>query len=102
MLARLRLTDIRLIYQRETDKLDYAEMERCFQLQIDAGVDGFMVAGSLSEGPMLSHDEKIEVLKTAQKIATKKPRQPRAGARRKAVEKIVNEALATRPKLPKF
>ena len=30
------------------------------------------------------------------------PRQPLAGARRKAVEKIVNEALASRPKLPKL
>jgi dihydrodipicolinate synthase/N-acetylneuraminate lyase len=57
----------------KTDTLDHAEMERCFQLQIDAGVDGLIVAGSLGEGPMLSHDEKIEVLKTAQKIAKKKP-----------------------------
>jgi len=57
----------------KTDKLDHAEMERCFQLQIDAGVDGLIVAGSLGEGPMLSPDEKIEVLKTAQKIAGKKP-----------------------------
>jgi dihydrodipicolinate synthase/N-acetylneuraminate lyase len=55
------------------DKLDHAEMERCFQLQMDGGVDGIIVAGSLGEGPMLSHDEKIEVLKTAQKIARKKP-----------------------------
>jgi 4-hydroxy-tetrahydrodipicolinate synthase len=55
------------------DKLDHAEMERCFQLQMDAGVDGLIVCGSLGEGPMLSHDEKIDVLKTAQKIAGKKP-----------------------------
>lgn len=55
------------------DTLDHAEMERCFQLQIDAGVDGLIVAGSLGEGPMLSHDEKIEVLKTAQRVARKKP-----------------------------
>jgi len=57
----------------KSDTLDHAEMERCFQLQIDAGVDGIIVAGSLGEGPMLSADEKIEVLKTAQKIAGKKP-----------------------------
>ncbi len=57
----------------KSDKLDHAEMERCFQLQMDAGVDGLIVAGSLGEGPMLSHDEKIDVLKTAQKIARKKP-----------------------------
>ena len=51
------------------DQLDHAEMERCFALQMEAGCDGLIVAGSLGEGPMLSHDEKIEVLKTAQKVA---------------------------------
>ena len=49
----------------EDDRLDHAEMERCFGLQMDAGCDGIIVAGSLGEGPMLSHDEKIEVFKTA-------------------------------------
>ena len=48
-------------------------MERCFGLQMDAGCDGLIVCGSLGEGPMLSHDEKIEVLKTAQNAAGKKP-----------------------------
>lgn len=57
----------------EDDCLDHAEMERCFGLQMDAGCDGLIVAGSLGEGPMLSHDEKIEVLKTARKVAGKKP-----------------------------
>ena len=55
------------------DRLDHAEMERCFGLQMEAGCDGIIVCGSLGEGPMLSHDEKIEVLKTAQKVAGKKP-----------------------------
>lgn len=55
------------------DALDHAEMERCFALQMEAGCDGIIVAGSLGEGPMLSHDEKIEVLKTARKVAGKKP-----------------------------
>ena len=55
------------------DQLDHAEMERCFALQMEAGCDGIIVCGSLGEGPMLSHDEKIEVLKTAQKVAGKKP-----------------------------
>ncbi|MCX7305709.1 MAG: dihydrodipicolinate synthase family protein [Hyphomicrobiales bacterium] len=55
------------------DQLDHAEMERCFALQMEAGCDGLIVAGSLGEGPMLSQDEKIEVLKTAQKAAGKKP-----------------------------
>ena len=51
----------------EDDQLDHAEMERCFALQIEAGCDGLIVCGSLGEGPMLSHDEKLAVLKTAQK-----------------------------------
>ncbi len=55
------------------DHLDHAEMERCFGLQMDAGCDGIIVCGSLGEGPMLSHDEKIDVLKTARKVAGKKP-----------------------------
>lgn len=55
------------------DALDHAEMERCFALQMEAGCDGIIVAGSLGEGPMLSHDEKIDVLKTARKVAGKQP-----------------------------
>lgn len=55
------------------DKLDHAEMERCFALQMDAGCDGIIVAGSLGEGPMLSHDEKLDVFQTARKVAGKKP-----------------------------
>ncbi|WP_442581315.1 dihydrodipicolinate synthase family protein [Mesorhizobium sp. ASY16-5R] len=57
----------------QDDKLDFKEMERCFALQIEAGCDGIIVAGSLGEGPMLSHDEKIDVLKTAQKVAAGRP-----------------------------
>ena len=47
------------------DRLDIAEMERCFALQLDAGVDGLIVCGSLGEASTLEPDEKIEVLKTA-------------------------------------
>ncbi|WP_394887815.1 dihydrodipicolinate synthase family protein [Mesorhizobium sp. AaZ16] len=57
----------------EDDRLDHREMERCFSLQVEAGCDGIIVAGSLGEGPMLSHDEKLEVLATAQKVAGGKP-----------------------------
>ena len=53
--------------------LDHAEMARCFDLQIAAGCDGLIVAGSLGEGPMLSQEERIEVLKTAQASAGKRP-----------------------------
>jgi 4-hydroxy-tetrahydrodipicolinate synthase len=57
----------------EDDRLDHKEMERCFALQFDAGVDGLIVCGSLGEGPMLSHDEKLEVFATARKVAGKRP-----------------------------
>ena len=57
----------------EEDGLDHAEMERCFALQMDAGCDGLIVAGSLGEGPMLSHDEKLEVFQTARRVAGGKP-----------------------------
>jgi 4-hydroxy-tetrahydrodipicolinate synthase len=57
----------------EDDTLDHAEMERCFALQMDAGCDGIIVCGSLGEGPMLTHDEKLAVLKTAQGVANGKP-----------------------------
>ena len=51
------------------DRLDHAEMERCFGLQVESGVDGLIVAGSLGEGPMLSHEEKLEVFRTAKSVA---------------------------------
>jgi dihydrodipicolinate synthase/N-acetylneuraminate lyase len=57
----------------QDDRLDHAEMERCFGLLIDAGCDGLIVAGSLGEGPMLSHDEKLEVMATARKVAGARP-----------------------------
>jgi 4-hydroxy-tetrahydrodipicolinate synthase len=57
----------------EDDRLDHAEMERCFGLMMEAGCDGLIVCGSLGEGPMLSHDEKLEVLATARKVAGSKP-----------------------------
>jgi len=55
------------------DELDHKEMERCFALQIEAGVDGLVVNGSLGEGSMLSHEERLTVLKTAQSVAGGKP-----------------------------
>jgi 1-pyrroline-4-hydroxy-2-carboxylate deaminase len=57
----------------EDDRLDHKEMERCFALQLEAGVDGLIVCGSLGEGPMLSHDEKLEIFATARKVAGVKP-----------------------------
>lgn len=55
------------------DRLDHTEMERCFALQIESGCDGLIVAGSLGEGPMLSHGEKLDVLKIARNVASGKP-----------------------------
>ncbi len=57
----------------EDGGLDHAEMERCFDLQIDAGVDGLIVAGSLGEGPMLTQEERIEVYRTARAAAGHRP-----------------------------
>lgn len=57
----------------EDDRLDHAEMERCFALQMEAGCDGIIVCGSLGEGPMLSHGEKLDVLKTARGVAGGRP-----------------------------
>ena len=51
------------------DKLDIAEMERCFKFQLDAGVHGLIVAGSLGEASTLEPEEKIEVLKIALRVA---------------------------------
>jgi 4-hydroxy-tetrahydrodipicolinate synthase len=57
----------------EDDRLDHAEMERCWGLMIEAGCDGLIVAGSLGEGPMLSADEKIELIGLARKVAGARP-----------------------------
>jgi len=54
-------------------ELDRDEMLRCFQLQMDAGVDGLIACGSLGEGPMLSHDERIEVLRLCKRASGSKP-----------------------------
>ena len=50
------------------DRLDIAEMERCFALQVDAGVHGLIVCGSLGEASTLEADEKLEILRTALRV----------------------------------
>lgn len=57
----------------ESGELDHAEMERCFGLMIDSGCDGLIVCGSLGEGPMMTFDERIEVLHTARRVAQGRP-----------------------------
>jgi 4-hydroxy-tetrahydrodipicolinate synthase len=51
------------------DRLDIAEMERCYALQVDAGIHGLITCGSLGEASTLDPEEKIEVLKTAIRVA---------------------------------
>lgn len=53
--------------------LDEAEMERCFALQMEAGVDGLIACGSLGEGPMLSHEERLAVWSLAKRASGSKP-----------------------------
>jgi 1-pyrroline-4-hydroxy-2-carboxylate deaminase len=55
------------------DRLDHEEMERCYRLQIDAGVDGLIVCGSLGEASTLDPDEKLEILKIARDVASQRP-----------------------------
>ncbi|APO74770.1 dihydrodipicolinate synthetase-like protein [Rhizobium etli 8C-3] len=57
----------------ESGELDLAEMERCFGLQADAGVDGIIVCGSLGENMTLEPEEKLEILKVARSAAGSKP-----------------------------
>jgi 4-hydroxy-tetrahydrodipicolinate synthase len=54
-------------------ELDAAEMERCFALQIDAGVHGIIVCGSLGESTTLDPEEKIEILKIAKSVSGGRP-----------------------------
>ena len=58
---------------KEDGSLDTAEMERCYRLNIDAGVDGLIVCGSLGEASTLDPDEKLEVLKVARSVAGQRP-----------------------------
>lgn len=51
------------------DRLDLAEMEKSFALQVKAGVDGLIVCGSLGEASTLDPDEKLEILAVAKKVA---------------------------------
>lgn len=57
----------------ESGDLDHQEMERCFRLQIDAGVDGLIVCGSLGEASTLDPDEKFEILGLAQTVSEGRP-----------------------------
>lgn len=53
--------------------IDAAAMERFCAWQIEAGVDGLIVAGSLGEGSTLSADEKLELVRIARATAAGRP-----------------------------
>lgn len=53
--------------------LDRAEMERCFSYQMEAGCHGLIACGTLGEGNMLDHNERIEVLKLCKQATGSKP-----------------------------
>ncbi len=57
----------------EDGSLDFVEMERCFALLIDAGCDGLIACGSLGEGPMLSHAERLDVLRLSKQVCGARP-----------------------------
>lgn len=57
----------------QDDTLDFKEMSRCFDFQMQAGCDGLIACGSLGEGPFLSHDERIDVLKAVKQATAGKP-----------------------------
>lgn len=57
----------------ENGELDHAEMTRCFSLMIDSGCDGLIACGSLGEGPMLTHAERLEVLRLAKQVSAGRP-----------------------------
>ncbi|UYG04427.1 dihydrodipicolinate synthase family protein [Halomonas sp. LR3S48] len=58
---------------RADGSLDRAENERCFAYQIDAGVDGIIVCGSLGEAMTLEPEEKLELLGIAKAVAGSRP-----------------------------
>jgi len=54
---------------KEDESLDHAEMERHFNFQIESGVHGLVVCGSLGENGTLTLDEKQDILKTALSVS---------------------------------
>jgi len=49
----------------QDESLDFATFERNINAQIEAGIDGVVVAGSLGENSTLTHDEKQQLLRSA-------------------------------------
>jgi 4-hydroxy-tetrahydrodipicolinate synthase len=58
---------------KEDGTLDFDVMAGFFALQIDAGVDGLIACGSLGEGPMLAHTERLDVLRLCKEACGARP-----------------------------
>jgi dihydrodipicolinate synthase/N-acetylneuraminate lyase len=56
------------------DKLDFPLFEKNLKAQLDAGVEGVILGGTLGEASVLSNDEKFELVRfTVEKVAGKVP-----------------------------
>lgn len=53
-------------------RLDTAAMEKHFAWQMDSGVDGLIVCGSLGENSVLGTEEKLEVLRIAVRVSARR------------------------------
>jgi len=56
----------------QDDKIDFAALEKLIALQLKNGVTGFVLLGTTSEYPCLTHDEKLEIVKFVKKTAGNK------------------------------
>ena len=78
----------------EEDKLDLPLFEKNLRAQLDAGVDGIILGGTLGESSVLSNEEKFELLRFAvDKVAGKVPviMNLAEGSTREAI-KLANES----------
>jgi len=76
------------------DKLDFPLFEKNLKAQLDAGVEGVILGGTLGEASVLSNEEKFDLVKfTVEKVAGKIPviMNIAEGSTREAV-KLANEA----------
>jgi len=56
------------------DKLDFPLFEKNLRAQLDAGVEGVILGGTLGEASVLSNEEKFDLVKfTVEKVASKVP-----------------------------
>src|SRR5215469_15042181 len=56
----------------DDDKLDFANFDKNIEAQIEAGVKGIIIGGSLGEASVLTEQEKVELLKQTVKTVDKR------------------------------